>query len=115
MYCGLCEEEVFELIVEGDLGADAIWCEKCYGNFELEDLPISGDLATELEIWSHQFGEWMDWENDKLYAKGSQLEATHNQAGEGLTEKVRITFGEKYVVRFSPSTSAQLYANNNSQ
>lgn len=115
MYCDLCEEEVFELIVEGDLGADAIWCDECYGNFDLEDLPLSEDLATELEKWSHQFGEWMDWENDKLHANGSQLEEVHNQAGEGLTEKVQVAFGEKYVVRFSPSTSTQLYANNKSK
>lgn len=111
MNCSFCEEEkTFNLKVEGDVGADAIWCDECYCNLDIYDLPISKNLKAQLTMWAQQYGEWMDWNKDLLLPDGVLLENEHNRRGELLTAAVRYEFGEKYKVRFSPSSSAKMYA-----
>lgn len=112
MECSFCEEEkTFNLKVGGDVGAEAIWCDECYCNLEICDMPISKNLKVQLIMWDQQYGEWMDWNKDSLLPNGLQLENEHNRIGELLTVAVRHEFGEKYKVRFSPSPSARMYAN----
>lgn len=36
--CG-CRKS-YDIKVEGDIGADAIWCNKCFANFNIEDVSI---------------------------------------------------------------------------
>ncbi|WP_346014227.1 hypothetical protein [Sporosarcina sp. E16_8] len=38
----------YDLKVEADIGADAIWCNNCYYNFGIEHVPISIELKKEL-------------------------------------------------------------------
>ena len=112
MRCGFCEEEkTFNLKVEGDVGADAIWCDECYCNFDIYDIPISNGLKERLAKWMQQYGEWIDWNKDVLCHNGLQMEDEHNKMGELLTVEVRKELGEEYKVRFSPSSSARMYAN----
>lgn len=115
MHCGICDEETtFKLKVEGDVGADAIWCDECYCNFDIYEIPISNELKVRLAKWMQQYGEWIDWNKDVLCSKGIQMEDEHNKMGELLTEEVLKELGDKYKVRFSPSSSARMYANLNS-
>ncbi|ARF17831.1 hypothetical protein [Sporosarcina ureae] len=115
MRCGFCEEEkTFNLKVEGDVGADAIWCDECYCNFDIYDIPISKDLKAQLTKWMQQYGDWIDWSKDVLCSNGVQMEDEHNKMGELLTVEVRKELGEEYKVRFSPSSSARMYARHDS-
>lgn len=112
MYCAFCEEEkTFNLKVEGDVGADAIWCDECNCNFDIYDISISKGLRVRLTKWMQQYGKWMDWSKDVLYSNGVQMEDEHNKMGELLTIEVQKELGEKYKVTFSPSSSAKIYAN----
>jgi len=36
MNCLCMQKETYELKVEGDIGADPIWCEKCSCNLDIE-------------------------------------------------------------------------------
>jgi hypothetical protein len=40
MECHCEQKETSELKVEGDVGADPIWCNQCGCNLEIEDIPI---------------------------------------------------------------------------
>ncbi|ONK24094.1 hypothetical protein BLX87_06330 [Bacillus sp. VT-16-64] len=109
MLCGCDHGKTTELKIEGDIGADPVWCHHCGMNLELTKIPISQELAGQLSDWCATYGEWIDWEKDRLKCNGIELEEAHNRKGALLTEKVKQEVGNEYVVIFSPSTSAQLY------
>jgi hypothetical protein len=98
-----------DLKVEGDVGADPIWCNRCGCNFDIEDVPISDRLADKLSYWATKYGEWIDWDIDKLLPNGIELEDEFNQMGLVLTEKVKQEIDSKYKIKFMPSTSAGFY------
>ncbi len=105
-----CEEgETMQLKVEGDIGADPIWCDVCFCNLEVDELPISKQLKTSLKRWAASYGEWIDWENDVFQPNGSEREERHNFDGARMTDNVRLELGDSYVVSFSPSKMAKLY------
>ncbi|MEK3889877.1 hypothetical protein [Bacillus sp. FSL K6-3431] len=99
-----------ELKIEGDVGADPFWCNKCDCNLDIDNVPISGELAEELLSWAMNYGEWIDWEKDRLIPKGLDLEQEFNKSGVILTEKVKREIGGNYKIKFMPSTSASVYA-----
>lgn len=101
-----------ELKIEGDVGADPVWCNRCGCNLNIEDIPISHELAEELSSWVMKYGEWIDWDKDRLLLNGIALEDEFNQEGIALTEKVRKELGDKYKIRYSLSTSARGYSQN---
>ena len=108
----LCKcNETYNLKVEADIGADAIWCKKCYCNFDIEYVPISIKLKAELMEWILKYGKWIDWKNDGIFPSGVELEETHNKEGLILTEKVQKELVGKYKITFSPSTFAREHAN----
>lgn len=108
----LCEQkETYELKVEGDVGADPIWCNQCGCNLDIDDLPISDTLTNELIEWVNRYGEWIDWDEDKLLPNGIELEEEHNKQGLTLTEEAEKELEGKYRIKFSPSTMARMYAN----
>ncbi|WP_100374769.1 hypothetical protein [Bacillus sp. FJAT-45037] len=109
MYCFCEQKEAFELKVEGDIGADPIWCNQCSCNFELEDIPISDELKVELMRWVNKYGKWIDWGKDKLIPNGIEMEEAHNKQGFILTERVKKELRGK--LKFSPSTRSSGYAN----
>jgi len=101
-----------DLKIEGDVGADPIWCNKCGCNLDIEDVPISNELKDELSYWVMGYGRWIDWDKDKLLPNGIELEDGFNQLGVALNEKVKQELWDKYKVKYSPSTSARFYAKN---
>ncbi|KMK76614.1 hypothetical protein AB990_09635 [Alkalihalobacillus pseudalcaliphilus] len=108
----LCENNVTTTIkVEGDVGADPIWCQHCGCNLELDDFPVSSALKQQLAHWGMEYGEWIDWQKDVLLPNGIRLEEQHNQAGFKLTEKIKSELQADFHVIFSPSSSARMYAN----
>ncbi|GIN63835.1 hypothetical protein J27TS8_38280 [Robertmurraya siralis] len=110
MLCG-CEHSIpASLKIEGDVGADPLWCANCGYNIDIADLPLSNNLVAALSSWNMTYGEWIDWNTDKLKEDGIQLEKQFNRAGEALTEKVRREIGHIYGITFVPSTSARLYS-----
>lgn len=110
MLCFCEDSEGFCLKVEGDVVADPIWCDECYSNLDIEDIPISEGLKVKLKKWVQEYGNWINWSKDMLYSNGVQMEDEHNKMGELLTVAVREELGEEYKVRFSPSSSARMYA-----
>lgn len=104
-----CDGALSELKVEGDVGADPIWCDKCGCNLELEDIPISAELAEELSFWAMKYGEWIDWDKDKLLPNGIEMEDEFNQNGVTLTKKLKLELRHLDKVKYSPSTSARSY------
>ncbi|MGM0843916.1 MAG: hypothetical protein ACQEUT_02980 [Bacillota bacterium] len=111
MQCFCVQKETYELKVEGDVGADPIWCTQCGCNFDLENIPISKELKNELMDWVIKYGEWIDWDKDKLTPNGIEMEAEHNKQGVKLTEKVKGELSGIYTIKFSYSTMARSYAN----
>ncbi len=57
-------DKTYNMLVEADIGADAIWCKRCYCNLDIEYVPISIELKTELTAWTSKYGEWIDWDNE---------------------------------------------------
>ncbi|TRM12005.1 hypothetical protein FH966_10075 [Lentibacillus cibarius] len=106
-----CENgEIVDLKVEGDFGADPLWCNQCSCNLDIEEVPISEGLKEELIRWSMQYGEWIDWSKETLLPDGMEMEKEHNKLGQQLTQKVKMELSTKYKVSFSPSSSARMYA-----
>lgn len=97
------------LKVEGDFGADPIWCDECYSNLEVDELAISSELKKALKMWAMHFGEWVDLDKEELMPNGKEMEERYNVEGEHLTERLQQEVGETYPVRFSPSTITMLY------
>lgn len=112
MNCCCKSRETNDLKIEGDVGADPIWCNRCGCNLDMEDVPLSESLAKELSIWAMSYGRWIDWELDELLPGGTQLENQFNQEGLVLTEKVKQEIGGNYHMKFVPSISAGFYINN---
>ncbi|MCR1836038.1 hypothetical protein NSA56_17005 [Oceanobacillus caeni] len=98
-----------DLKIEGDVGADPIWCNRCGCNLNIEDIPISARLVEELSYWKAKYGEWIDWDLDKLVPNGVELEERFNQRGLALAEKVKQELDSKYKIRYVASTSARTY------
>ncbi|MEK4715606.1 hypothetical protein MKY15_22385 [Sporosarcina sp. FSL K6-1540] len=107
MKCLCKQKEVHDLKVEGDIGADPIWCNQCGCNLDIEDIPISLALKSELMEWVWKYGKWIDWDKDGVFPNGIELEEEHNKQGMYLTEKLRGELEDKYKVSFSPSTFAR--------
>lgn len=99
-----------ELKLEGDVGADPIWCRRCGCNLEIENLLISEELAEELSLWAAKYGEWIDWSSDELLPNGIELEDIFNQKGSILTGKLKRELDGRYTMTFMPSSSARFYA-----
>lgn len=99
-----------ELKIEGDVGADPFWCDKCGSNIDIVDIPVSPRLQKDLLSWATQYGEWIDWGEDMLLPNGIQLENQFNLLGKILTEKVKEELGDTYTIIFTPSKSARYYA-----
>ena len=111
MLCCCENSKVFRLKVEGDVSADPIWCDECYSNLEIEEVPISESLKEKLTEWAQTYGDWMDWDKDVLLPNGVQMEDEHNKIGQLLTAEAQKELGTEYNIRFSPSSSARMYAN----
>ena len=80
---------VSELKVEGDFGADALWCGVCDYNLDIAVLPISQHLKTALIAWAHDYGTWLDM----THAKQAQPRIVlHNATGQTLTAAVQKEF-----------------------
>jgi len=82
--------ETYDLKVEADIAADAVWCKRCYSNFDIEDVPISIKLKSELMEWIVKYGKWIDWKNDGILPNGVELEDRHNKEGLILTDKEKV-------------------------
>lgn len=95
------------LKIEADISADPIWCAVCYGNLELDQFALPAKLEKALYEWGYDYGAWIDWENDGIFAGGIALEEKHNARGEQLTEQVTAILGGQYDIVFSPSTFAK--------
>lgn len=106
-----CETNKTSMLkLEGDLGADPIWCDVCHCNLELEDVPVSPGLRKALRQWISQYGDWIDWHKDQLLPNGVDKEKAHNESGQSLSKKVQAELEGLYSVRFSASSMAKMYA-----
>ncbi len=112
MKCFCEQQETYKLKVEGDVGADPIWCNQCGCNLDLDDISISKELKRELSEWATKYGEWIDWDIDQIVENGVEIEEEHNRQGAYLTEKVKLELSGKYKIVFSPSSMGRSYANN---
>lgn len=111
MQCFCEQKETYHLKVEADVGADPIWCQHCQCNLDIDDIPISLVLKSELIEWVEKYGTWIDWDNDKIVPNGVKLEEEHNEQGVTLTKQVQKALKGQYNVSFSPSTFARRYDN----
>ncbi|GAE37420.1 hypothetical protein [Halalkalibacter akibai] len=107
MKCFCEQEDTLDLKIEGDVGAEPIWCSKCGCNFDLEDISFSNELKDELGSWANEYGNWIDWDKDKIVPAGIEMEEEHNKKGIILTDKVKKELGGKYRITFSSSTMAR--------
>lgn len=100
MDCG-CKKATTKLLLEGEYGADPVWCGVCQYNIELDELPIDAQLMNELLEWGNSYGQWVDLEAGQFVDGGEAMEAEHNKAGALLAKKlqmalqgVTVTFNE---------------------
>ncbi|TYS55078.1 hypothetical protein FZC83_09020 [Rossellomorea marisflavi] len=96
--------------IEGDVGADPIWCHSCGSNLEFEELALSDLLSKELAEWGKSYGEWIDWDSDKLRSGGIEMEEVFNQKGSELASRVKKELVGRFDSIYLPSTSARFYA-----
>lgn len=92
MLCEHCHQPIKILLLEGDFGADPLWCGHCQANLELEQLPLDESLLSELTTWMCNFGEWIDLETDSFIAGMDTLAKSHDVQGEDLAKKVAEAF-----------------------
>ncbi|WP_107925310.1 hypothetical protein [Lysinibacillus parviboronicapiens] len=100
MLCELCKKPIQTLILEGDFGADPLWCGQCLANLELENFPLNEHLLTELTSWMCNFGEWINLETDSFIEGMEHLAKKHDEQGTILAQQVATELGIK--VTFSP-------------
>lgn len=98
-------QQLKKIKVEADIGADPLWCAKCFSNLECADFSLAEALIKALFDWGGDYGTWIDWETDGVVVGGVELEAAHNKRGAELTELVKQELPQFDVV-FSPSTYA---------
>jgi hypothetical protein len=107
----LCESgETNDLKIEGDVGADPIWCNRCGYNLNIVDVPSSKELSDELSSWLMKYGKWIGLNIDKFLPNGVKMENEFNKIRVALTHKVKQELKDNYKVKYSPSTSARFYA-----
>lgn len=87
--CG-CKTETKHLFLEGEYGADPVWCAICEYNIELDELPIDSQLMDELLDWGNAYGQWIDLEHNEFVEDGEALETAHNNAGATLAKKLQM-------------------------
>lgn len=102
--CGCKDGRTTNITLEGDFGADALWCTNCQYNLDVEDTILSDCLKDALLEWAAQYGIWIDLETDMLVDDAQTLEQTHNAAGKVLVEKLKDELGVAYTIVFEPST-----------
>ena len=102
MHCHNCNKSYETIIIESDFGADPLWCGHCHANLELEELPLSTALQTELTAWMCDFGEWIDIENDAFLPGFEHLAEEHDKRGALLAQKVADELGARIIVTFRP-------------
>lgn len=101
MECG-CKKTTNKLFIEGEYGADPVWCAVCQYNIELDELPIDSALMAELLAWGNSYGEWVDLELGVYVDGGEAMEAAHNKAGALLAKKLQMAL-HGVTVTFNPS------------
>ena len=101
MECG-CKQQTTRLLVEGEFGADPVWCAECQYNIELDELAIPNELMDELLHWGNRFGEWIDIEQNTMLENGDALHAAHNEEGTRLAKKLQLALAG-VTVTFQPS------------
>lgn len=101
--CGCKDGRTTKITLEGEFGADALWCTNCQYNLDVEDTILSDRLKDALLEWAAQYGMWIDLETDMLVADAETLEQTHNAAGKVLVEKLKDELGVAYTIVFEPS------------
>ena len=94
-----CKEESYDLILEADYGADAIWCKKCRCNLDIDDIPLSQELKEEIQTWVMSYSESVLDESEYIYEVAQQ----HNRNGLKLLEKVQKELGFKYKISYKSS------------
>lgn len=104
MKCFCSRGKTEDIKIEGDIGADPIWCSKCGCNFDLEEFSISADLKVELSSWGMKYGEWFDWDREEYLPNGEMLEEEFNKEGELLAAKVIKELAGIYKVQYIPSS-----------
>ena len=106
--CKKCENK-YLLKIEADFAVDPIWCNKCGALIDITTFPLLAELRDQLVGWGNEYGKWIDLESDSLAENGIELQEDYNRKGLQLTEKVKNELGEKFKVRFKPSSSAESY------
>lgn len=101
MECG-CNEPTKKLLLEGEYGADPVWCAGCQYNIELDELPLNEEMQDALLDWGNAYGQWVDLEEGVFIEGGEQMEAEHNKQGEFLAKKLTLALNG-YHVQFNPS------------
>lgn len=102
MECG-CKQPTTKLQLEGEFGADPLWCAICQYNIDNEDIAVLDELKQELLNWANAYGQWADLENNNYIDGGEELEKAHNEMGAQLAKKVEQALGKGYTVQFIAS------------
>ena len=101
MECG-CKQQTTALLLEGEYGADPVWCAVCQYNIELDELPVDDALLDELLAWGNAYGQWVDLEVNDFVEGGEDMEAAHNKQGALLAKKLQMAL-QGVQVTFTPS------------
>ena len=105
MECGC--KKMTEILLEADF-ADPIWCARCKENLVFDELPVTDILKQKIEKWAEGYGEWVDWEQDKLKLDAEKKENIFNSEGRLLFASLQQEL-PKFTVTFKPSRLCSLY------
>ncbi|HWO76925.1 MAG TPA: hypothetical protein VNM69_13700 [Bacillus sp. (in: firmicutes)] len=96
-------DETFEILVEAEVSADPIWCNKCKANLDLDELPISEELKAELYEWNSTFSNHLASHNYNGITQS--FSEWLNASGENLTKKLSAELTNTYVIQYHPYQS----------
>ena len=82
MECG-CKQLTKQLLLEGEYGADPVWCAVCQYNIEIDELAVSDTLLDELLHWGNAYGQWVDLEQGVLIEGGAEMEVAYRHLYDG--------------------------------
>lgn len=95
------------ILFEADF-ADPVWCADCKWNLDLDDLPVSETLKGNIESWAEGYGEWLDWEGEKLISDAVKIEEDFNNAGRLLFVLLQQELPD-LTITYKPSRISSLY------
>lgn len=92
-----CKEQVYYLRFEASLVSDPIRCDKCGCSVDIDGMPLTAELKSELGAWIKDYNKLSEGE---IKPKDVfEFLQQHSEHGLNLKEKTKKELGKRHIVR----------------